>query len=445
MHLTGWGRYPAVAAEVTAPGNADSLTQILAAQGSEARLIARGAGRSYGDSALAQRVLSSRYLDNFISLDAEDGSIRCDAGVTLAEVLKLCVPHGLFPAVVPGTKFVSIGGAIAADIHGKNHHVDGSFCDHVIDVTLALASGEVVTCSPDSNSELFHATCGGMGLTGVILAARLKLEKVPSASINTVSAAASNLDESLALLSEYSDKKYVVAWVDCLARGDALGRGIVHIGNHSDSGELKHRESRKLSVPFTTPGFLLNRFTMSTFNQLYYSRYSSGTNTKQQYYDKFFFPLDSINHWNRLYGRKGFLQYQFLLPDEAATSGLKQILEAVSSAGKGSFLAVLKRFGAANKNLLSFPARGVTLTLDFKYEPELLPLLDELDAMVLDHGGRIYLAKDARMSEETFKRCYPNWEEFKKKKDEVDPNCLFASLQSDRLGLTRANVGSSAS
>ncbi len=443
MLLTGWGRYPTVTSRVTAPGNVDALTKELRAHPRSMRLIPRGAGRSYGDSALAEQVISSRFLDNFIALDAENLSISCGAGVSLAEILRLCVPQGLFPPVLPGTKHVSIGGAIAADIHGKNHHVDGTFCDHIESVSLVLASGELVHCSRTENSGLFHATCGGMGLTGIIVEARLKLTKVPGISINTESMAAANLEESLALLKEHNEKKYVVAWVDCLARGAALGRGIIHCGEHSGTGELRHRESSSIGVPFTTPGFLLNRATMATFNTLYFHRHSRAAGARQQHYDKFFFPLDSIRNWNRLYGSKGFMQYQFVLPDEAAENGLTEILEAVSRAGKGSFLAVLKRFGAANQNLLSFPRAGLTLTLDFKYETSLLPLLDELDAMVLAHGGRIYLAKDARMSEAVFKQSYPNWEAFKAIKDRVDPDGLFASMQSNRLGLSCADVGSS--
>jgi FAD/FMN-containing dehydrogenase len=282
-----------------------------------------------------------------------------------------------------------------------------------------------------------------MGLTGVIIEARLRLETISSVSITTEANATANLKESLTLLNEHNEKKYVVAWVDCLARGAALGRGIIHCGHHSNAGKLQHRESSSIGVPFTTPGFLLNRATMATFNSLYFKRHSRAAGARQQHYDSFFFPLDSIRNWNRLYGSRGFLQYQFVVPDESAERCLTEILGAVSSAGKGSFLAVLKRFGAANQNLLSFPRAGLTLTLDFKFEPSLLSLLDELDAMVLAHGGRIYLAKDARMSEAVFKQGYPNWEAFKAIKDRVDPDGLFASMQSNRLGLSGADMGSS--
>lgn len=406
-------------------------------------MIPRGAGRSYGDSALAARVLSSRYLDDFISLDRRALTIRCGAGITLAEILRVCVPQGLFLPVLSGTKTVTIGGAIAADIHGKNHHVDGSFCDHIERFTLLLPSGETAVCSPTENIEYFQATCGGMGLTGMILDATISLKKVPSAFISAQSIPTTNLEESLALLRQHNDKQYVVAWVDCLAKASALGRGVIHLGSHSETGKLEHRSKRKLSVPFTTPGFLLNRYTMGGFNQLYYARHRFKKSVNSVYYDDYFFPLDSLKGWNRLYGSEGFLQYQFVLPDDAAESGLRETLETVSQSGKGSFLAVLKRFGPANANWLSFPSEGVTLTLDFKYEPDLLPLLDRLDEIVLAAGGRHYLAKDARMSAAVFRQGYPNWHQFKALKDRIDPAGTLGSLQSDRLGLTQAAMRSS--
>ena len=406
-------------------------------------MIPRGAGRSYGDSALATRVLSSRYLNHLIAIDQNALTIRAGAGATLGEILRICVPQGLFLPVLSGTKYVSLGGAIAADIHGKNHHVDGSFCDYVNRFTLLLPSGETAVCSHTENIELFRATCGGMGLTGVILDATISLRKVPSAFIDVLSIPAANLKESLALLRQYNEKQYVVAWVDCLATDTALGRGVIHIGSHSEKGRLKFKQKRKISVPFTTPGFLLNRYIMSGFNQLYYARHRFTRSVKSMYFDDFFFPLDSINGWNRLYGAAGFLQYQFVLPDHSAESGLRETLDTLSHAGKVSFLAVLKRFGPANANLLSFPSEGVTLTLDFKYEPDLLPLLDTLDEIVLKAGGRHYLAKDARMSAAVFRQGYPRWHQFKAIKDQIDPTGILGSLQSERLGLTRPGVRSS--
>ena len=444
MRLSGWGRYPSAEASILAPRDAGSIKRILQNVVGP-RIIPRGAGRSYGDSALATKVLSSRYLNHFITLDTDALTIRTGAGATLAEILRLCVPLGLFLPVLSGTKYVSLGGAIAADIHGKNHHVDGSFCDHIDSFTLLLPNGGTIVCSQTENADLFRATCGGMGLTGIILDAAISLKKVPSAFIEALSVPAANLEESLALLQHYNKNQYVVAWIDCLAKGSALGRGIIHLGSHSETGELEHKRKRRLSVPFTTPGFLLNRYAIGGFNQLYYARHRLTRSVKSVYYDDYFFPLDRINGWNRLYGAAGFLQYQFVLPDYSAEAGLRETLNTVSLAGKGSFLAVLKRFGPANANLLSFPKEGVTLTLDFKYEPDLLPLLDRLDEIVLAAGGRHYLAKDARMSAAAFRHGYPRWHQFKAIKDQIDPNGILGSLQSERLGLTKPGLRSSGS
>ena len=444
MHLSGWGRYPSAEASILAPRDAGSIKRILQNVVGP-RIIPRGAGRSYGDSALATKVLSSRYLNHFITLDTDALTIRTGAGATLAEILRLCVPLGLFLPVLSGTKYVSLGGAIAADIHGKNHHVDGSFCDHIDSFTLLLPNGGTIVCSQTENADLFRATCGGMGLTGIILDAAISLKKVPSAFIEALSVPAANLEESLALLQHYNKNQYVVAWIDCLAKGSALGRGIIHLGSHSETGGLQHKRKRRLSVPFTTPGFLLNRHAIGGFNQLYYARHRLTRSVKSVYYDDYFFPLDRINGWNRLYGAAGFLQYQFVLPDYSAEAGLRETLNTISRAGKGSFLAVLKRFGPANANLLSFPKEGVTLTLDFKYEPDLLPLLDRLDEIVLAAGGRHYLAKDARMSAAAFRHGYPRWHQFKAIKDQIDPNGILGSLQSERLGLTKPGLRSSGS
>lgn len=438
MLVHGWGRYPKISAQLTEPASPDSLLDQLRTCPPTDYTIPRGAGRSYGDSALGPHIMSSRHLDSLLSFDAETGLLHCGAGLTLEQLLQVCIPKGWFPAVVPGTKFISIGGAIAADIHGKNHHGVGSFCNFTDSVTLALADGETVTCSRSDNPELFAATCGGMGLTGVIIDAVIRLEKVSSVFINTRALPSKNLQETLNLLEQHQDSKYAVAWLDCLAQGEQLGRGIVHLGDFDDSGRLKIHNRWGPSVPFNTPAVFLNKHSMRLFNSLYYNLYAGGDSSKvsNESYDEYFFPLDSIGNWNRLYGRKGFLQYQFVVPSEAAAECIGGVLARVAETGKGSFLAVLKNFGEANSNLLSFPRAGMTLTLDFKWEPSLFPLLEELDGMVIAHGGRHYLAKDARLSESVFKAGYPRWEDFLKIKQQVDPENRFASLQSDRIGLT---------
>ncbi|PCI75309.1 MAG: FAD-linked oxidase [SAR86 cluster bacterium] len=441
MEAMGWGRYPKTTADLIQPVDSQALQKFISSQKKSASCISRGSGRSYGDSALSAQLVSSRFLDSFLELDEQQKVLRCGAGVKLGDILKVCIPRGLFLPVLPGTKAVSLGGAIAADVHGKNHHLDGSFCAHVKQISLVLASGELVTCSERENTELFRATCGGMGLTGVIVDASLSLDSIPSSYIDQRSLVANNLRECFEHIQDNADSKYSVAWLDCLATAKNLGRSILYLGEHAPSKNRRtdtlYRERSHLGVPFSTPSFLLNKTTMSLFNTSYFGVQKRKRRSTTLGCDSYFFPLDSISNWNRLYGPNGFLQYQFVIPSEGALEGITSVLEKVSENGKGSFLTVLKKFGEANENLLSFPKSGYTLTLDFKNEPALFPLLEELDRIVLAHDGRLYLAKDARMSEEVFKASYPNWERFMSIKNKYDPNNRFASLQSNRLGLTQ--------
>lgn len=436
MQLYGWGRYPRIETELVEPASTELAQSILETDGVSNTAIARGGGMSYGDSALAGKVISTRFLDSFLHFDEDKGTIRCGAGVTIEDLLRVAIPRGYCVPVLPGTRFVSIGGAIAADIHGKNHHHDGSFSDHVERFSLLLASGDVMECSRQENSETFFATCGGMGLTGIILEASLKLEKVPSVSIRRESVVANNLEECFDLIENNQSRKYSVAWLDCLAKGRDLGRSILHLADHEESGSQEFRSRKGPAVPFNTPAFLLNKYSTKLFNNALYSLRKKTAGTKIVNYDSYFFPLDNIKNWNRVFGRKGFMQYQLLIPEEPAKVALAEILELVADSGKGSVISVLKKFGKGNENLLSFPGAGYTLTLDFKNEPKVFPLLDRLDEIVLAHGGRLYLAKDARMSEDVFKNSYNNWEKFAEIKSKLDPDCKFASLQSNRIGLT---------
>lgn len=434
MRLSGWGRYPVVEGALRAPTTPSAVARELIGES-----ITRGLGRSYGDSALAPKVVSTHYLDQILEFDDSTGRIRAGAGLPLAELLAILAPRGWFPPVTPGTKFVTLGGAVASDVHGKNHHLDGSFCDHLEGLTLMLADGSVVACSPSENRELFHATCGGMGLTGVILEVTLRLRRVGGPMIDETTLKAANLEEALALFDEHAGATYSVAWIDCLASGGRLGRSLIMLGEHStwgaDGGGFERREPRPLTVPLDAPSLLLNRFSIAAFNTLYYHRVRGARSERRVHYDGFFYPLDRLHHWNRLYGRRGFLQYQFVLPRESGAEGMRAILRRISESRRGSFLAVLKAFGPGNDNWLSFPREGYTLALDFKLDDGLFELLDELDARVLDHGGRIYLAKDARMSEATFKASYPQWEALAELRARTGADRLFNSHQSRRLGL----------
>ncbi len=436
MRLHSWGRYPVTDCAPHAPRTPAAIAALLRRrEAAPASLIARGLGRSYGDSALAAEVVQTQALDHLLSFDESSGELRCAAGVSLDQLLQVFLPRGWMLPVVPGTRFVSVGGAIASDVHGKNHHVAGTFGQHVTRLSLLQASGEVVECAPAQNSHLFNATCGGMGLTGIILDATLRLQRVPGSAILQQTLRSANLEEVVAQFEEHAAATYSVAWLDCLARGNALGRALLYLGEHAQDGRYLAPRPGRLSVPVAAPAFLLNRFSMSAFNALYYQRRVDPQARQRLEADSFFFPLDGIAHWNRLYGRHGFLQYQCVIPQDAALAGIRRVLQASGAAGKGSFLSVLKKFGPGNRHWLSFPLEGYTLALDFKHEPSLLPLLDELDRIVLDHGGRLYLAKDARMSAETFRRSYPRWEQMRALRLASGADRLFNSLQSQRLGL----------
>lgn len=432
MIIQGWGRYPIVDAQVWRPR---SIGECLGLQRQQYPLIASGQRRSYGDSSLAPLVLETRYLDRFQAFDPDSGLLRCAAGVTLDEIIRCFLPRGWFLPVTPGTRFVSLGGAIASDVHGKNHHLDGSFSGHVEDIDLLLGNGERVRVSRTEHAELFAATCGGMGLTGIILGSSLRLKRVASASIVETTLKAADLASVLALFDEHADSPYSVAWIDCQARGARLGRSLLMLGAHAATGLEPVRIGPAPAVPFDMPRSLLNRYTVGAFNALYHAQVGARGRVRTQPLLRYFYPLDGIAHWNRLYGRDGFLQYQFVLPREGGAAGLRRVLERVSASGEASFLAVLKAFGPGNGHPLSFPREGYTLALDFHRNERVLRMLDALDRIVLEHGGRLYLAKDARMSEATFKAGYPLWEAFEQVRARYHAHGRFASLQSKRLGL----------
>lgn len=432
MQIYGWGRFPRVQADVVCP---QTLSDLQLAIKHYQSIIPRGLGRSYGDSSLADHVLETRSYRHFKAFDESSGLLTCDAGVSLAEILEIFVPKGWFLPVTPGTRFVTVGGAIASDVHGKNHHVDGTFGQHVTEIRMVLGSGEEITVSPTQSADLFHATCGGMGLTGVIVSATIRLKPIKSNQIIETTIKAPSLEAVLNAFEENQGATYSVAWIDCLAKGNALGRSLLMLGEHAQSSLLDVPKEKTFTVPFEMPAALLNHGTIRAFNSLYYNRIRQQKRTRTIGYEPFFYPLDKINQWNRMYGKSGFTQYQFVLPIEAGLSGMRKILERISASGRGSFLAVLKAFGKANQNLLSFPLEGYTLALDFKVNTQVFELLDELDRVVLDYGGKLYLTKDARMSEKTFKKSYPNWHEFENIRDRYHALGKFASRQSLRLGL----------
>ncbi|MFL5496329.1 MAG: FAD-dependent oxidoreductase [Gemmatimonadales bacterium] len=374
-------------------------------------------GRSYGDSCLNDGglLLDTAGLDRLIAFDKAAGVLRCEAGVTLADILAVIVPQGWFLPVVPGTRWVSVGGAIANDIHGKNHHRAGTFGAHVLRLELLRSSGDRLVCSPEEHPELFRATIGGLGLTGLMLWAEIRLKRIPGAGIELEQVRFGNLDEFFELAESDQEHEYTVAWVDCLARGRRLGRGIYMRGDHARwSGSAPSPlAGARLRIPCDAPTGLLNRATLGVFNELYYRRQLRTRMRSLVPYTPFFFPLDAIADWSRLYGPDGFLQYQCVVP-LAGGRVIHEIFERMTESGEAASLAVLKRFGdVRSPGLLSFPRPGITLAVDFAFRgPRTLALLEELDQVVREAGGAVYPAKDARMSPESFRRFFPAWERF---------------------------------
>ncbi len=431
MEITGWGNYPVIQADGFSFETTDQLNHFLKKTDT---CIAYGMGRSYGDSALNHRVVFSRRLDKILDFDSKQGVVTCESGVTLADIINTYLPGGWFLTVTPGTKFITAGGAVASDVHGKNHHKAGCFCESVICFDIMLPDGSIVACNRENNPDLFRATCGGMGLTGIILTVTLKLQPVKSSNIRETIMRCQNLDVVFDLFERYESTTYSVAWIDCQAKGENIGRSVLMVGEHADSGNLAPPAVKpSISIPFNFPGFCLNRYSISVFNHLYFRKNPGYESGRIVSLDTFFYPLDAIDMWNRIYGKNGFTQYQLVLPKAASLKGLRAILEKIASAGMGSFLAVLKLFGRENDNYLSFPMEGYTLALDFKMQPGLFPFLDILDAIVLDHGGRLYLTKDVRMKRDVFINGYPRWKEFERLRTQEHMKDKFNSLQSIRL------------
>ncbi len=440
MKLSGWGRFPVHDAAVFSPGGEAALRERVRS----GLAIARGNGRAYGDSAVScANTLDMRHFNRVLAFDDSAGQLVAEAGVLLSDVIATYLASGWFPSVTPGTKFVTIGGMIAADVHGKNHHKVGSFGRFVDWIEVMGPDGQVRHCSRDDNQDLFNWTVGGMGLTGVIVRAAFRLQKVETGWIKQTLIPVANLAAAMDAFERYQDVTYSVAWIDCLATGPALGRSLVTLGDHASRTDLPANrqrapfdipKKRRLTVPFDAPGFALNRFTARLFNAMYYRHGARRAGTTLVDWDSYFYPLDAILDWNRIYGRKGFAQYQCVLPLNTSASGLEALLKRISRAGQGCFLAVLKRFGA-QESPFSFPMEGYTLALDFPVTKKWLALMDELDRIVIDHGGRLYLAKDSRMSAATLRRTDARAEAFAEMRLNSAARPAFMSQQAERLKL----------
>ncbi len=438
--LGGWGNYPVSESYTILPRNQEDCIKAM----KDERLIARGLGRSYGDQAIndSKYVAVCTKLNYFISFDEKEGILECQSGASLEEIITTFGPKGWLPMICPGTKFVTIGGAIANDIHGKAHHIDGSFVNCVISFTILLADGTVLTASRTENEDLFWANFGGLGLLGVILTATIRLRKIETTYFKQKSVVIKDLDHMLEALDKYDHEyNYSVAWIDALAKGKKLGSGVLTLGNAAKLSELpekvkanplKLHATGKLAVPFFLPSFVLNGLTVRILNRVI--AFVQNSPKEFVHYEKFFFPLDAINNWNKGYGKRGFIQYQFVIPEENGKQNLKEILEMIAASGCTPFLNVFKRMGDG-QGILSFPFKGYTLAIDFPVTKKLLEFTPKLDAKVLAAGGRLYLGKDALLNETMFKEMYPEYKQWLSIKKKYDPSGEFSSNISRRLGL----------
>lgn len=442
--VTGWGRTAPTAAWLIRPRSYEEAAAAVRDCGARGG-IPRGLGRAYGDAAqnAGGSVLDMTALDRVHAIDAAGGTVLCDAGVSLHRLMEVLLPLGWFVPVTPGTRYVTVGGAIGADIHGKNHHVSGSFARHVLALELLTADGEIRTVIP--GTPLFDATAGGMGLTGVILTATIRLQPVETSLMSVDTERATDLDDLMARLAATDHRyRYSVAWIDLLARGAATGRAVLTRGDHAPldalparlrRDPLAFRTPRLPATPEILPEGLLSRTTVGLFNELWYRKAPRARTGRLQRISPFFHPLDGVPHWNRVYGRGGFVQYQFVV-GYGREDALRRIVRRISERRCPSFLAVLKRFGESDPGWLSFPVPGWTLALDIPAGlPGLGAFLDELDEEVAAAGGRVYLAKDARLRPELLAAMYPRLDDFRELRDRLDPRGVFVSDLARRLSL----------
>lgn len=429
-NLAGWGRYQPDRYTVLSPA------QVSKEHGS----LARGLGRSYGDASLpvkGQSSVNALALDKFAAFDTETGLLEAESGISLQSLLKVFIPRGFFPAVTPGTQYVTLGGMAASNVHGKNHHVVGSIEHAVTGLQVETAVG-LFDCSREALPDLFHATLGGYGLTGLIRKVSMRLKPIESSSIKTRTLRATCLRDLFDLFRAHDQGwDYSVAWLDALARGGAMGRGILMLGRHATRDEARGRlvasAKPKIRIPFDFPSFLLNPLFMRMFNSAYYLAGRRGSEYRVENYEPFFYPLDAILEWNKVYGKSGFFQHQFVIPDPRGEEGMEHCLHFLSSKGLGSFLSVLKRC-ADDTVALPFCKTGYTLALDIpNRSTPTLQALDELDAIVLKYGGRVYLTKDARMRPDTFRAMYPEASEWVKALRKYNPEKRFNSRMAERL------------
>lgn len=430
--LCGWGRQFVPGRERFSE-DLETLT--------EGAVLTRGLGRSYGDSSLppADRpeVVNATLADRILAFDDATGVIRCEAGVPLFDLNNLLLSRGWFTPVSPGTQFVTIGGMVASDVHGKNNHRDGCFGEFVSELRIRVADGRIVTCSPDAEAELFWATIGGMGLTGHILEVEFAMTKIPSPWIYMESERIANIDAYIDALKESGpDWPYTMGWIDCLSRGPRMGRGILMRGRWATPEEAPQEFAplgNRISVPFVLPGWTMGPLVGRIFNTLYYGKHLRRTQRRVIHPQKFFYPLDAIEHWNRLYGPRGFTQYQCVLPEEAGRSSARRFLDVLTSKRAASFLCVIKDCGEQGRGLLSFPMPGISIAVDIPVRDDIQDVVDSLNDFVIAQGGRVYLSKDSFTRPEHFRQMEPRLEAWQAVRRRWDPEFSLRSAQSIRV------------
>ena len=437
LKYSGWGNAISVEAEVARPERHAALADLIS--GSE-RILPIGNQRSYGDAPLAVggRGLKTVRLDRFIDFDEDKGLLEVEAGVRLGEIVRIFAPRGWMPAVVPGTGMTTVGGAIANDVHGKNHHVDGSFGQHVESFILMSANGEARQVNASKDPDLFKATVGGVGQTGLITSAVLRLARCPSTKVTVAERRIRNLNDFFAAF-DASSSQFQVGWIDALAGGDNLGRGILEEADFSHQGLTPFKPAKKRSLPLTPAAIFVSGPIVKLFNAIYYRRTPSGGRVVDRELHEFFFPLDKIADWNRLYGKEGFYQFQSVIPTDHAKVGITELLKTISEGGIASPLAVVKKMGSGRAGYLSFPMEGFTLAVDLPNRPKTQELLDKLSDITQAHGGRIYLAKDGAASASKVASMYPELVEFRKTVGKIDPEQKFLSTMAERLSLRGAS------
>jgi FAD/FMN-containing dehydrogenase len=438
MQFESWGRYPSYSGTILPLHWQSDFPRVV--EGVHNGVLPVGMGRSYGDVCLLKdgNLLLTTGMDRLLDFDPETGLLTAEAGVTLAQILDFAVPRGFFLPVTPGTKYVTLGGAIANDIHGKNHHIAGTFGAHVTQFGLVRSDGTAMRCSPTENAEFYAATIGGLGLTGLIPWAQVRLRPIVSRKIDYRGIQFHGVDEFLDLTRQSQHIEYTVSWVDCASTGKNFARGVFMEGDHSKVvGELKPSPEPKLVFPFDAPGFALNHLTVSMFNSVFFHKQRKKVVRAVQDYEPFFYPLDKVLHWNRMYGKRGLLQFQYAIPWENAREGTIAILREVAKSGLASFLAVLKAFGdVPSPGLMSFPQPGITLALDFPIKPEVsFPLFERLADMTREFGGRLYPAKDAAMTAAQFQAFYPQWEQLARLRDPQITSSFWERVTGDRSTL----------